>query len=79
MRTVIIYFMGKELLAEIFRLSVSERIQLVQDIWDSIAALPDSLELEESQKEELRRRLQDYRANPESGIDWNDLKAELGL
>ena len=71
--------MGKRLLEEICELSVSERIQLVQDIWDSIAELPDSLELSDDQKNELRKRLEDYRANPESGIDWNDLKAELGL
>ena len=71
--------MGKRLLEEICELSASERIQLVQDIWDSIAELPDSLELSDDQKNELRKRLEDYRANPESGIDWNDLKAELGL
>ena len=28
--------------ADILRLSVSERIQLVEDIWDSIAEVPDS-------------------------------------
>ena len=71
--------MGKELLSEILQLSVSERIQLVQDIWDSIAELPDSLELLEDQKQELRRRLVEYRADPSSGIDWDDLKAEFGL
>ena len=71
--------MGKELLSEILQLSVSERIQLVQDIWDSIAELPDSLELLEDQKQELRRRLVEYRVDPSSGIDWDDLKAEFGL
>ena len=70
---------GKELLDEILGLSVSERIQLVQDIWDSIEQLPDSLELSEDQKLESRCRLADYRANPETGISWPDLKQKIGL
>ena len=71
--------MAKELLEEILELSVSERIELVQDIWDSIAQIPVTLELDESQKKELRSRLAHYRANPETGISWDDLKEKIGL
>jgi len=45
---------------DFLELSVSERIQLVEDIWDSIAAVPDSVPLTEEQKEELGRRLSAY-------------------
>ncbi len=69
----------KELLEEILELSVPERIQLVQDIWDSIAEVPESLELDDEQKQELRARLADYRAHPETGISWEDLKEKIGL
>lgn len=69
----------KELFEEILELSVSERIQLVQDIWDSIAQIPESLELGEDQKRELRSRLAHYRAHPETGISWDDLKQKIGL
>lgn len=71
--------MAKELLEEILELSVSERIELVQDIWDSIAQVPETLELDEGQKAELRSRLAHYRANPETGISWEDLKQKIGL
>lgn len=71
--------MAKELLEEILELSVSERIQLAQDIWDSIAQVPETLELDEGQKKELRSRLAHYRAHPESGISWDDLKQKIGL
>jgi putative addiction module component (TIGR02574 family) len=71
--------MAKELLEEILELTVSERINLVQDIWDSIAEIPESLELDDEQKNELRTRLTYYRAHPESGISWNDLKQKIGL
>ncbi len=69
----------KELLEEILGLSVSERIQLVQDIWDSIEQLPDSLELSEDQKVELRARLAHYRRDPDTGISWSDLKQKISL
>ncbi len=71
--------MAKEILETILELSVSERIQLVQDIWDSIAQVPQSLELDEEQKEELRSRLAHYRAHPEDGISWDQLKQKIGL
>ncbi len=57
--------------ADILRLSVSERIQLVQDIWDSIAEVPDSLPLTEEQKAELDRRLDAYHRDPNAGSPWS--------
>lgn len=44
---------------EYMKLSVSERIQLVEDIWDSIAteASDDALGLSQTQKAELHRRV----------------------
>lgn len=64
-------------LSEILQLSVAERIQLVEDIWDSIAVVPDSVLLTEEQEAELERRLEAYQANPNEGISWNDLKNKL--
>ena len=64
-------------LAEILQLSVAERIQLVEDIWDSIAAVPEAVALSEEQEAELERRVEAYQANPKEGIAWNDLKTKL--
>ena len=64
-------------LSEILQLSVAERIQLVEDIWDSIATVPDAVSLTEEQQAELERRLETYQANPSEGIAWNDLKTKL--
>ncbi len=63
--------------SEILQLSVAERIQLVEDIWDSVAAFPDEVVLTEAQKKELDRRLQSYAQNPQEGIPWEDLKTQL--
>ena len=64
-------------LTEILQLSIAERIQLVEDIWDSIATVPEAIALTEEQQAELNRRLEAYQANPNEGISWNDLKEKL--
>ena len=64
-------------LKDILELSVAERIQLVEDIWDSIAAVPESLALTEEQRQELDRRLEAYTQNPDEGISWDELKKRV--
>lgn len=54
-------------IAEYVKLSVPERIQLVEDIWDSIAEIPEELPITEAQQAELDRRLDAYHLNPEEG------------
>jgi putative addiction module component (TIGR02574 family) len=57
--------------ADILKLSVSERIQLVQEIWDSIAEVPESVPLTDEQKAELDRRLDAYHMDPNAGSPWS--------
>ncbi len=64
-------------LTDILQMSVAERIQLAEDIWDSIAAVPDALPLTDAERQELDRRLQLYAQNPDEGIPWDELKDKL--
>ncbi len=64
-------------LSDILQLSVAERIQLVEDIWDSIAVVPEAVPLTDEQKAELDRRLESYGVNPNEGISWQELKDKL--
>jgi putative addiction module component (TIGR02574 family) len=64
-------------LEEILRLSVAERIQLAEDIWDSIAADPAALPLSDAQRLELDRRLESYAQNPDEGFPWEELKEKV--
>ena len=66
--------MGKTTLADVLELSVPERIQLAEDIWDSIAALPQPVSLTEAQRQELDRRLDDHLAHPNDVIPWEEYK-----
>ncbi|MBK9243893.1 MAG: addiction module protein [Burkholderiales bacterium] len=64
---------------EIARLSLAERIQLVEDLWDSIAAeASHSLPLTEEQLAELQRRAQAHKEHPGAAIPWEQVRAELG-
>jgi len=60
--------------ADLLGLSVSERIQFAEDIWDSITTVPEAVYITEKQKEELNRRLEAYHRNPNLGSPWNEVK-----
>ncbi|NES17516.1 MAG: addiction module protein [Symploca sp. SIO3E6] len=61
----------------ILQLSISERIQLVQDIWDTIAISPEEVAITDSQKQELSRRLELYEQNPDCLAKWEDFKQKF--
>jgi putative addiction module component (TIGR02574 family) len=63
--------------SEVLNLSVSERIQLVEDIWDTITEVPDEVSLTEEQKIELDRRLDAYQKNPDEGSHWEEVKDRI--
>ena len=69
--------MKQELVAQILALPASERIRLVEAIWDSIAAAPDAIELTQLQKDELDRRLAEFEAYPESGATLEEIIARI--
>jgi putative addiction module component (TIGR02574 family) len=57
------------------RLSVEDRLALVQEIWDSIAADVEQAPLSEAQRRELERRLADSLARPDAVTPWEEVKA----
>jgi putative addiction module component (TIGR02574 family) len=69
--------MKQELIAEILALPVSERIRLIEAIWDSISAVPEALPLAQWQKDELDRRLAELDADPDSGASLEEVFARI--
>lgn len=69
--------MGPFAKKDILDLSVSERIQLVQDIWDSIAEVPESVSLTEDEKAEIDRRLDAYHNDPNAGSPWLTVRERI--
>ena len=64
---------------EISQLSTAERIQLAADLWDSILDRQDEIGLDNSQKQELDRRLKQHRHNPTAESSWEEVKQRLGI
>jgi len=63
--------------SELFELEVAEKLQLVEDLWDNIAATPEAVPVEDWQKDELARLKAAHQQNPESGSSWDDVKARI--
>jgi putative addiction module component (TIGR02574 family) len=65
-----------EIWTELMELSPQERIELAEDLWDSVAER-DMPPLTPEQKEELDRRYAEHLRDPGSASKWEDVKARL--
>lgn len=61
----------------IFNLSPPEKLQLVEDLWDDLAATPSEVPVYEWQKKELARRKASLMSKPASGLFWDDVKRRI--
>ena len=59
------------------KLSIPERLQLVEDIWDSIAEETEAMPVPPEVLDEAERRLAEHRADPDSAIPWEEVRADL--
>ena len=69
--------MKKITATDTLELSIPERIQLVEDIWDTISAKAYSLEFTDEEKKIIDARLERYHQNPESGSPWVDVHKRI--
>ena len=61
----------------IFDLSPPEKLQLVEDLWDDLAATPSDIPVHEWQREELARRKANLLSNPASALSWDEIKRRV--
>jgi len=64
-------------ISDLLKLPVAERIRLVEAIWDSIAAVPDAVELSKEQCQELDRRWAAYERDPSAGTPWAEVRSRI--
>lgn len=57
------------------RLTIVERIELAQEILDSVAAEQPRAPLSDAKRRELDRRIADQAANPADGVPWEEVEA----
>jgi putative addiction module component (TIGR02574 family) len=65
----------KSILEQALRLPVAERIDLVEQLWDSIAAASSQVPVPEWHKAELDRRLAEPNAER---LTWDEVQKRLG-
>jgi putative addiction module component (TIGR02574 family) len=73
------FFMGTSDLQAIFALSPAERIELAEDLWDSVALEAAGQPLKAHEIAEIEKRLTEHRARPQDLVSWNTVKANLNL
>ena len=61
----------------VFDLSPSEKLQLVEDLWDDLAGTPEAVPMHDWQKQELARRKANLQNNPALGLSWEDVKQRV--
>lgn len=61
----------------VFDLSPAEKLQLVQDLWDDIAANPGDIPLPEWQKAELDKRIENFKKSSVPASEWEEVKRRI--
>ena len=61
----------------IFDLSPAEKLQLVEDLWDDLAANSENVPIHDWQIREVVRRRANLEKNPSSGVLWEDVKRRI--
>ena len=61
----------------IFDLTPAEKLQLVEDLWDDLAATPEAVPVHQWQKDEVAARKTRLEANSTSGVSWETVKQRI--
>jgi putative addiction module component (TIGR02574 family) len=62
---------------QIRELTASERIELIELLWESFVEDPDALPVTQEQRAELRRRVAEHERDPDAAKPWPEVRAEL--
>ena len=65
------------MMSSILKLPLEDRIRLVEDIWDSIAADQSAIDLTEAQKRELDKRLDAFEKDGDIGREASEVIADI--
>ena len=66
-----------ERIPELRRLSASDKLILVTELWEDLASNPEDIPITPEQIAEVDRRLEEYRQNPGLGSSWEEIKARI--
>ena len=58
-------------------LNVEDRLQLIEELWDSLAVTPEAIAVTDAQRKELARRRRAHARNPSAAKSWEQVRAKL--
>ena len=64
-------------LIDITRLSPEQRLELLDQLWDSLSSTPEAVPLTAAQREELDRRLDEIDREGPAGIPWDEVMRRI--
>jgi putative addiction module component (TIGR02574 family) len=62
---------------ELAQLPVADRLQILEEVWDSLTAAPEAIQVPDWHKTELDRRLESLASEPGTGRSWSEVKTEI--
>ena len=69
--------MIKETIPELQNLSTADKFALAVELWDELSSNPDEMPVTEEQLNELDRRFEEYRQDPDKVVTWEEAKARI--
>ena len=69
--------MLKEAIPHFAQLSSSEKLLLLEELWDDMADHPSEVPVPDWQKRELERRYREFLQNPSEGSPWPEVRERL--
>ena len=71
--------MNRAQIEEILELPPSERVAIVQEIWESVVEDTRAVPLTAAQRDELEKRWLDFQEHPDDGESWDEVERALRL
>ena len=69
--------MGEIKTADILAMTVEERLDLIERVWDTLAETPEAIPLPDWHKDALEQRLRSFEESPGEGADWDTVEAHI--
>jgi putative addiction module component (TIGR02574 family) len=69
--------MIKETIPELQKLSTADKFALAVELWDELSSNPDEMTVTEEQLNELDKRFEEYRQDPDKVVTWEEAKARI--
>jgi putative addiction module component (TIGR02574 family) len=66
--------MGEIKIADIKAMSVEQRLDLIERVWDTLVDTPTEIPIPDWHKDEIETRLQDLEKNPGDGAPWDEVR-----